>query len=411
MVFRPSSAAVVGVGVKAPGGCSVPELWAALTASRVVMELYDHERHPASVPVVVARVAGFDPTRYVTGRDAARMDRALLLAIGAADDALAEVVDRPPPHRCAVVCGTGFGMSASIETSARRYERQGLIGMSPFAVLNGMHNSIAAQLALRYSFEGPCQTASTACASGTDAIGQAVQLLRTGAADLVLAGGVDALLSEGTVGSFHRTGALSRSEDPASASRPFDRDRTGFVLGEGAGFLVLVRTGEVPAERVLGRIVGYAATCDASHLVAPRPDGAALATCVTAALDDAGLEPHAIGHVNAHATGTVLNDRAEALALRRSFPGGPPPVTAVKGVTGHLVGGSGAIEAILTAHALRSGRAAPTAGLRVVDPAIDLDIVVDEERPVPQTYAISTSSGFGGHNAALVVAGPEAPGS
>jgi 3-oxoacyl-[acyl-carrier-protein] synthase II len=405
-----SSAAIgiVGAGVKTPAGQTLTSLWDGLLSGRAPMALYEHPDLPSAVSVVVAQATSFDPSRYVIGPEANRLDRTHLLAIGAAEDALASVAERPPAHRCAVVCGVGYGAAETVARSHHVYVTKGARGISPFTVPLIMPNSVAAHLSLRLGFEGPSLTMATACAAGADAIGLGMALLRSGAADLVLAGGVDATVTPSAVVGFYRTGVLSRSEEPDGASRPFDRDRSGFVVGEGAGFMVLRRAEEVPRDDLLGLIVGYAATCDAYHVVAPRADGAGAARCIVEALASASIGPTEIGHINAHGTSTIHNDLAESVAIERVFGAAAPPVTSVKGITGHMIGGSGAVEAIVTMQSLQAGSAPPTAGVRCVDPQINLDVISGDPRPVPRTYAISSSFGFGGHNAVLVLAAVDA---
>jgi 3-oxoacyl-[acyl-carrier-protein] synthase II len=401
---------VVGAGLKAPGGTTVDELWAALRAGRSVAEPYEDERLPADARLVVSRVGGFDPADYLSGVELRRLDRAHQLAMGAAQDALDCLGGRlPPRERCAVVCGVGLGAASTFEEQHERVLRRGLRAMSPLTVPMGMPSATASLLALRFGLAGPCLTVSTACASGATAIGEGVELLRRGACDLVLAGGVDALLSYGALCGFLRLDVMSRrTDDPASASRPFDAERDGFVMGEGAGFLVLQRPADARGREALGAIVGHGATADAHHLVAPPEDGEGALRCMRLALSDAGAEPAAVGHVNAHGTSTVRNDLAEARALAALFDGAAPPVTAVKGTTGHLVGGSGAVEAIVTLRSLRERLVPPVAGLRRVDPRVEVDVVRDEPRPIGGGLGLSNAFGFGGANACLVLAGAEA---
>jgi 3-oxoacyl-[acyl-carrier-protein] synthase II len=271
-----------------------------------------------------------------------------------------------------------------------------------------MPSSPAALLSLHLGFRGPVLTVSTACASGATAIGEGAALLRRDAADLVLAGGVDALLTYSVVCSFLRLDAMTRTVgDPAAASRPFDADRDGFLLAEGAGFVVLQRLEDVtePAA-VLGTVAGYGSCAEAHHLVAPEPGGAGALRCMELALADAGLVPADVNHVNAHGTSTRVGDLAEAAAVSALFGPGALPVTAVKGTTGHMIGGSGAVEAIMSLHSLRSGTVPPVAGTARVDPGIDLDVVVERPRRIGGGYAVSNSFGFGGINACLVLGPP-----
>ena len=284
---------------------------------------------------------------------------------------------------------------------------QGLRGVSPLTIPMVMPSSVAAHLSLRFGFAGPCLTVSAACASGAAAIGEGVELLRRGAADVVLAGGVNSLVNYGAMCCFMRLDAMSRNTScPGLASRPFDTDRDGFVMGEGAGFVVLQRLGDVSASgpEPLGRVLGHASSADAHHLVAPSPDGEGAVRCMALALADAGVHPRDLAHVNAHGTSTVLNDRAEAAALTALFAGSCPPVTAVKGSTGHMIAGSGAVEAIVSLISLQHRLVPPVAGLRTIDPELDLDVVQGTPREGPPGYALSNSFGFGGANTALVLA-------
>ena len=266
--------AVVGAGVKAPGGLSVANLWTSVLATRSTAEPYTDTRFPADVRVLVSRVVGFDPAAYLSPVEQRRFDRAHQLAIGAAQDALdACGPGLPPPHRCAVVCGVGLGSAAAHEDQYRRLFQSGLKGISPLAIPMLMPSAAASLLSLRFGFTGPCLTVSTACASGATAIAEGVELLRRGAADLVVAGGCDSLLTYSALAGFIRLDVMSRHvEAPDLASRPFDELRDGFVMGEGAGFMVLQRGSDAASSsrRVLGWVLGHVSTADAFNLVSPR---------------------------------------------------------------------------------------------------------------------------------------------
>jgi 3-oxoacyl-[acyl-carrier-protein] synthase II len=355
----------------------------------------------------VCRVSGFDPAAQLTPIELRRLDRSHALAIGAAADALGQCAALPEPARRAVVCGVGLGAASTYEEQASRLLAQGVRGLSPLTIPMVMPSSVAAHLSLRFGLGGPCLTVSAACASGAAAIGEGVELLRRGAADVVLAGGVDSLVGYGAMCCFMRLDAMSRNVGcPDLASRPFDADRDGFVMGEGAGFVVLQRLEDISASgpEPLGLVLGHASSADAHHLVAPSPDGEGAVRCMALALADAGVQPRDLAHVNAHGTSTVLNDRAEAAALAALFDGACPPVTAVKGSTGHMIAGSGAVEAIVSLISLRHRVVPPVAGLRTVDPDFDLDVVQVTPRDGPPGYALSNSFGFGGANTALVLA-------
>ena len=403
----PAQVAVVGAGVKTPAGNSAGELWRNLCAGRPSAEPFSDDRLPPGTAALVCRVRGFNPAGYLTPVEVRRLDRSHALAIGAAADALGQCGELPDPARRAVVCGIGLGAASTYEEQVSGLLSRGVRGVSPLTIPMVMPSSVAAHLSLRLGFGGPCVTVSAACASGAAAIGEGVELLRRGAADLVLAGGVDSLVNYGAMCCFMRLDAMSRNVAcPELASRPFDSDRDGFVMGEGAGFVVLQRLEDVrpSGSEPLGLVLGHASTADAHHLVAPSPDGAGAIRCMELALADAGVQRRDLAHINAHGTSTVLNDRAEATALTSLFAGSCPPVTAVKGSTGHMIAGSGAVEAIVSLLSLRHRLVPPVAGLRTIDPAFDLDIVRGKPRQGAPGYALSNSFGFGGANTALVLA-------
>jgi 3-oxoacyl-[acyl-carrier-protein] synthase II len=393
--------------VKTPAGNGAGELWENLCAGRPSAEVFSDDRLPPGTPALVCRVSGFDPAAYLTPVEVRRLDRSHALAIGAAADALSQCGELPAPARRAVVCGIGLGAASTYEEQVSGLLERGVRGVSPLTIPMVMPSSVAAHLSLRFGFGGPCVTVSAACASGAAAIGEGLELLRRGAADVVLAGGVDSLVNYGAMCCFMRLDAMSRNVScPELASRPFDTDRDGFVMGEGAGFVVLQRLEDVPASgpEPLGLVLGHASSADAHHLVAPSPDGEGAVRCMALALADAGVQPRDLGHVNAHGTSTVLNDRAEAAALTALFARSCPPVTAVKGSTGHMIAGSGAVEAIVSLVSLRHRLVPPVAGLRTIDPEFELDLVQATPREAPPGYALSNSFGFGGANTALVLA-------
>jgi len=404
---RPCAVAVVGAGVKTPAGNSIGELWENLCAGRPSAEVFKDGRLPPGTAALVCRVSGFDPAAYLTPMEVQRLDRSHALAIGAAADALGQCGELPDPARRAVVCGVGLGAASTYEEQTSRLLEHGVRGVSRVTIPMVMPSSVAALLSLRFGFGGPCVTVSAACASGAAAIGEGIELLRRRAADVVLAGGVDSLVGYGAMCCFMRLDAMSRNVScPELASRPFDADRDGFVMGEGAGFVVLQRLDDVPPSgpEPLGLVLGHASSADAYHLVAPSPGGEGAIRCMALALADAGVQARDVAHVNAHGTSTVLNDRAEAAALSTLFEGSCPPVTAPKGSTGHLIGGSGAVEAIVSLISLRHRQVPPVAGLRTIDPDVDLDLVQDAPRQALPGYALSNSFGFGGANTALVLA-------
>jgi 3-oxoacyl-[acyl-carrier-protein] synthase II len=399
--------AVTGIGVKTPAGCDVDAFWSTLLEGRsraARIARYD----PSALPVQFGcEVVDFDPIAYLGPKDSRRVDRTSQLGVAAAIDALADAGDPGvDPARCAVVAGSGVGGLITLEEQIGIYLERGASRVSPFLVPMMMANATAGTIAMRFGWTGPNLCIATACAASANAIGEAARLIRDGSADVVMTGGAESSLTPTTISAFARLGALSsRNDDPERASRPFDVDRDGFVMGEGAAFLVLERLDAAVARgaRVYGEVAGYGRTADAYHITAPAPGGGGAAACMQQALDDAGVTPDAIRHVNAHGTSTPLNDAAEAEALRKVFGEAPPPVTSTKGVTGHLIGAAGATETAATLLALRDGVVPPTANHERTSDDIQLDVVAGSPRPIERGPAISNSFGFGGHNVSLVL--------
>jgi 3-oxoacyl-[acyl-carrier-protein] synthase II len=403
----PERIAVVGIGVKTPAGLTVDELWTALCAGRTCAEPYVDERLPRDARVLVCRAERFEAGLYLTSVEQRRFDRAHQLGVGAAQDAIDSCASTAPSaDRCAIVCGVGLGAAAFQEEQYARLIGAGAHAISPLAIPLMMPSAMAALLSLRFDYQGPCLTVSAACASGATAIAEGVELLRRGAADRVLTGGFDAMLTYSALAGFLRLDVMSRRADaPDLASRPFDEARDGFVMGEGAGFVVLERESDARAggSRIAGFVAGHASTADAHNLVAPSAAGEGALACMRRALEDADLTVADVAHVNAHATGTTQGDLSEALALMALFGEDGPPVTAVKGTTGHLIAASGAVEAIVTLRSLASRLAPPIAGLRRIDSRMRIDAVQAAPRAIGPGAALSNSFGFGGMNTTLVM--------
>ena len=399
--------AITGMGVKAPGGLTVEALWdrvyAADPAAAPLTRLDVDD-----VPVTFGcEVAGFDPAGYFNPKEARRVDRATQLGVAAATDALEDAGDLAvDPARAAVVIGSGVGGLTTLEDQVGVRITKGCDRVSPFLVPMMMANATAGTVAMRFGWTGPCLCVATACAAGANSLGEALTLIRAGMADVAVAGGAEAAITPTAVAAFARMGALSsRHDDPAGASRPFDAERDGFVIGEGAGALVLERL-----DRALERgttvhavLAGYGATADAHHITAPAPGGEGAAACMRNALDDAGLAPDDVAHINAHGTSTPLNDATEAEAIVKVFGDDAPPVTSTKGVTGHLIGAAGAVEAVLATRSLLDEVAPPTANHETPGEEIAVDVVAGNPRGVGPGAVGSNSFGFGGHNASLVV--------
>ena len=406
---------ITGMGAVTPAGTSVADTVATVTAGRSCVSpitAWDSDGHAVTF---AAQVVDFDPDPIVGPREVRRVDRVSQLGLVAAEEALTQAgltagdgqpagdIDR---SRVAVVVGTGVGGILTLEDQIETRVTKGVHRVGPLLIPMMMANATAGLIALRHGFHGAALSVATACASGTNSIGEAADMIRAGRVDVVVAGGSEAAITPTAMAAFARMSALStRNDDPTAASRPFDRDRDGFVMGEGAGIVVL-ESAEHAARRgatVLGEVAGYASTCDAHHITAPQPDGEGAIASMLGALADAGLQADQIGHVNAHGTSTPLNDAAESGATVKVFGPDGPPVTSTKGSTGHLVGAAGAVEAVIALHAATNGVVPPVANL--VDPDVDarLDLVMGEARTVAVAPALSNSFGFGGHNASLVL--------
>ena len=395
--------AVTGLGLVTPGGVGVEAGWSAVLAGRSTAA---HDPVLVGQEVMIScRVPGFDADALLGARRAVRLDRFTRLALVAAREAVAEEdLGSWDAARVGVVIGTSAGGGETFERQHGVLLADGPAGVSPLLLPMHLPNMVAGQVAMEFGFRGPNLVVSTACASGATAIGVACDLLAARRCDVVLAGGVDALLNPLTMAGFARMGALSRRDDPVTASRPFDADRDGFVAGEGAAVLVLRRGEDARADgrRVRARVVGYGATADAHHITNPDPEGRGVVAATSAALSDAGASASDVRHVNAHGTSTQLNDLVEGRVLARLLPSGPV-VTSTKGVTGHMLGAAGAAEAVFTVLAVERGVVPPTANLERLDPRLELEVAT-EVVSGEVGLAMSNSFGFGGQNAVLAIA-------
>ncbi|MFI0353845.1 beta-ketoacyl-[acyl-carrier-protein] synthase family protein [Actinomadura sp. 9N407] len=397
--------AVTGIGLVTAAGVGAGASWSGVCGG-----VSAARRDPALAGLPVdfsCTVPDFDAGRLVGRRSRLVHDRFVQLAIVAAREAVADSGLDPETWdgaRVGVVIGCGLGGVATWERQHRLLLDKGPDAVSALLIPMLVPNMVAGHLAMELGATGPNLVTATACASGATAIGTALGLLRDGACDVVVTGGAEAGVSPLIVTGFAQMGALStRTADPAAASRPFDADRDGFVIGEGSGVLVLEREADAVARgaRVRARAAGYGASADAHHMTAPDPAGAGVLRALDAALAEAGVGPSDVDHVNAHGTSTPLNDVAEARVLARTVGGGAA-VTSTKGVLGHTLGAAGAIEAALTVLAVETGTVPPTANLTRQDPEIDLDVVAGSPRARRVDVAVSNSFGFGGQNAVLI---------
>lgn len=404
-----AAVAITGLGLVSPAGHDAASVWKTMSSGR---SLARKDPDLAGLPVDIScSVTGFDPETELGLRLASRLDRfahlALVAARRAVADARLDVASRP--ERVAVVLGVGANSTHTYVTQFARLGQGRPTSVSPLALPRSVPSMVAGEVAIDTGARGPNFTVSSACASGTTAIGVARDLLLSGACDVVLTGGSESARPRMIATCFAQMRALStRTEHPEHACRPFDMDRDGFVLGEGSAVLVLETPDHARSRgaHVRAWLRGCGASADAFHPTSPHPEGLGVEQAIRQALTDAGCTPRDVGHVNAHGTATRLGDSSEALALLRVFSGGPPAVTASKSIVGHALGAAGAIEAVLTVLALERQEIAPTANLGRQDPGREMDIVTARPRPVVFDVALSTSCGFGGQNAALVLAAP-----
>jgi 3-oxoacyl-[acyl-carrier-protein] synthase II len=398
------------MGCISPVGNNVKETWESILAGKSGAGMITHFDASKHKTRFAAEVKGFDPVALFSTREARKMDRFTQFAVAVAMEALDQSglkIDEANRDRVGVVIGTGIGGIGTLLDQADVMRERGPDRVSPFLVPMMISDSAPGMLAIRFGARGPNMALATACASGNNAIGEALEMIRRGAADAMIAGGSEAALVPVAMAGMNVMTALStRNEDPETASRPFDKDRDGFLMGEGAGMLILesLEHAQARGAAILGEVSGYGTTDDAHHISAPAENGAGAAIAMKLAVENANLSLPDIGYINAHGTSTPLNDKSETAAIKTVFgeQAYNIPVSSTKSMTGHLLGASGAIEAVFCLLAMREEILPPTINYSTLDPECDLDYVPNQPRKASPKHVMSNSFGFGGHNATLI---------
>jgi 3-oxoacyl-[acyl-carrier-protein] synthase II len=402
---------ITGLGCVSPVGNNVNETWQALLAGKsgaAPITHFDASRHKTKI---AAEVKGFDGAAIFGSREARKMDRFTQFAATATLEALQQsglAIDESNRDRVGILIGSGIGGITTILEQVEVMRERGPERVSPFLIPMMISDSAAGMIAIRVGARGPNMAVATACASGTNALGEAAEIIRRGSADVMIAGGSEAAIAPLAMAGMNVMGALStRNEAPEQASRPFDKDRDGFLMGEGAGILILesLEYAQARGAKILCEYTGYGATDDAHHISAPAENGAGAAISMRLAMENAGLGVTDIGYINAHGTSTQLNDKSETAAIKTIFGEHAyhVPISSTKSMTGHLLGASGALEGIIGVQVLLNHILPPTINYTTPDPVCDLDYVPNQPRAARPDHIMSNSFGFGGHNATLIL--------
>lgn len=398
---------ITGLGVVSPLGTGIDKFWASLKAAKSGIRRVDDRIDLTDINSKIgAAVTDFEPTDWLEPKRVRRLGRTIQLGLAAASQALTTAGLEPPPERCGVVVGTGVGDFGSFTENHRKMLEGGARKVSPFFIPQLMPNATPAQISIEYGFKGPNYGSVSACSSGTHAIGLAASEIRSGRADVMLAGGSEAPLIRVAYAGFDRLQALStRNGDPGAASRPFDAQRDGFVIGEGAGVMLLESEPSLIARGAepVAELVGFGATADAHHVTSPPEDGRGAREAMRLALEDGNLDPEEVDYINAHGTSTRLNDKVETKAIKDLFGlhARELVISSNKSQMGHLIGAAGGVEAVATCLSLEKGFIPPTINYRNPDPDCDLDYTPNQGRRQAIDVALSNSFGFGGQNGSL----------
>jgi 3-oxoacyl-[acyl-carrier-protein] synthase II len=399
---------ITGLGAVTPLGNNVKDTWAGIKENRLGISIIDKFDNPELPVKVAGQVKGFDPLDYMEKIEAKRSERFTQFAVVASKEAINDCgtdFSDLDPYRAGVIIGCGIGGIELTLSEYTKFKEKGHKRVSPYYVPMMISNMAAGTVAMRTGFKGDNFSTVTACASGTHAIGESFRKIKDGYLDVCLCGGTESTVLEFTLAGFNNMKALSKSEDPARASIPFDKERNGFVLGEGCGMLVLEEYEHAKARgaEIYAELAGYGATCDAYHMTSPDPDAEGAAHAMSAAIAEAGLTPDEVTYVNAHGTSTGMNDKCETIAVKKAFgeAAGKVKINSTKSMTGHLLGAAGGVEAVVTALSVKNDFIHRTIGYKVPDEECDLDYCVDGNVEIPVNAALSNSLGFGGHNATI----------
>lgn len=402
---------ITGLGAVSPLGLDVASTWEAASTGKSGIAPITHFDASHHETKFAAEVKGFDGEAIFGRREARRMDRFTQFAVAATDQALKDsglAVDDGNRDRIGIFIGTGIGGISTVLSEVETLREKGPRRISPFLVPMMLPDSAAGQVAITFGLRGPNLAVVSACATGTNAIGEAFKVIQRGGAEAMVAGGAEAAILSLVIAGFNSMTALStRNDDPQRASRPFDKNRDGFVAGEGAAIVILESEEHAKARgaRIYGEVLGYGLTDDAFHISAPAENGAGAARCMRLALDDAELEPGDINYLNAHGTSTQLNDKSETAAVKTVFGEAAYDlaISSTKSMHGHLLGAAGAVETVICVKAMESNLIPPTINYETPDPLCDLDYVPNSARPRPLNRIMSNSFGFGGHNASIIL--------
>lgn len=400
---------ITGMGVITPIGNSVEEFFTSVKEGKCGIDFINYFDTEGFSVKLAAQVKNFDPKNYMDVKEAKRMDHFSQYAIAASMEAIQDAaldLEQIDKERFGVIVGSGIGGLENIEKESKNLVEKGPRRVNPLFIPMIITNMAAGNIAIKFGALGICTNVVTACATGTHSIGEAFRNIKHGYADVILAGGTEASITPLGVAGFSSLTALSTSTDPMRASIPFDKERDGFVMGEGSGILVLeeYEHAKKRGAKIYAEVVGYGATCDAYHITAPSPDGHGGARAMKLAMAEAGITPKEVSYVNAHGTSTPVNDKLETAAMKVAFGDDAYqiPVSSTKSMIGHLLGAAGAVEAVVCIKAIEDGYIPPTIGLNVPDEECDLDYVANTGRETKLSYAMSNSLGFGGHNATVI---------